>query len=223
MLNKFIKDNWYYLNNTFSYNSYRTGERSEVRDYDSISVTELLWLIWDNSFEMVKSIYPDKLKKACLYWTEVHSNLEKYHITWIIPSDPIYVHFKRSIIDNDITILEAEQTFSTPLKIGLPLTATIDVIWMIWDYKFIIDYKTSKSVRNVKSSKYKIQIALYCILSWINYWAILYLNRKNYSLYKIYDIEYYIKVAYELIEYATEVYNNWGAVNLYINNTTYDK
>lgn len=216
-LTQFIEDNWYELWHIVTYNSYRTWERSEVRDYDSISVTEMLNLIEDPTMNMVKSLHWDKLKEACVYWTSVHQSLEDYHRYWELEDTPINIQFKKSLIENDINILEAEQVFSKEIWIGFPLTATIDVIWTIDELKSVIDYKTSKKNRNFISVKYKIQIALYCILSWVDAWAILYLNQKWYKLVQIEDIEYYKEIAYELIEYAIYCFNKWYTNNLYTN------
>jgi len=216
-LNKFCKDNWYNLLDEFTFNSYRTWDRSEIRDYDSVSVTEVLWLIEDPTINMVKSLHWDKLKQACDYGTFVHQSLEDYHRYWDLEDTPINIQFKKALIENDINILEAEQTFSKDLSVGIPLTATIDAISSIDCSNVLIDYKTSKKNRNFISIKYNIQIAFYSILSWIDRWAILYLNQKWYKFIEVEDLEYYKKVATELLEYAESLFYRWWATNLATN------
>lgn len=220
-LNWFVNKYKYNLLDSLTFNSYRTGQRSEVRDYDSISVTEILSLIEDPNMEMVKIYYSDKLKEAQKYGTTVHKQIEE-SIIWeqlsgpvTLDRWPIAIQFKLFCMKNKVQDMQAEQMFSKQYK-ELPLvTGTIDAIALFKWVQSILDWKVTKWKRNFKSIKYHIQAAWYRWLTGIPQSMIVYLSPKDYSISTSEDIEYYDALWLELLDYADSLYINNKLNNLY--------
>lgn len=209
-------DKWNYdLSNELVYNSYRSWKRNYTRDYDSVSVTEILWLIEDSNIRMVKEFYEDKLIEAQKYGTKKHLDLENYSKDWILNNkDKIDINFKIFLIQKKITIKESEKTFKRNYK-SLPIiTGDIDNISLMNNEEIILDYKISKWERNFKSKKYNLQKAGYRWLSWIKQSWLLFLNQKKYELVISEDMEYYDTLWLDLLEYANYLFENNKIKNL---------
>jgi hypothetical protein len=211
-LKEFISRYEYWLHNILSYNSYRTWTRSEVRDYDSISITEVLGLIIDPTMEFCKRYYSDKMKEACEYWTWIHSDIEKNIKWWKSKKEWIHIQYRLALLKEWINLIESEKLYSKNFKSLPVITGTID--WLTDDT--VIDFKTSRTDRNFKSVKYQLQLAWYRWLSWYSGSRILYLNWKKYSVKDSEDMEYYDKVWLQLLEYSNKLYELWQINNLYI-------
>jgi hypothetical protein len=216
-LKDFIRKYNYTVKETLTYNSYRTGQRSETRLYDSISITELLWLIEDPNMEMVKRYYSDKMQEACDYWTKVHKELEDYSNWKKLDPTMININFKIATIKYWLNHYESEWDYRMTIS-NLPvITGKIDRIVMKDSDKIIVDYKTSWWKRNFKSVKYNLQMAWYRILTWIKKSALLYLNKNTYCFKETKDNTDYEIIFMELIEYANDLFNKWLINNLYKN------
>lgn len=211
---EFIQKNGYELGNVLEYNSYRTGARSEIRNHDSISVTELLKLIIDPNMNMVESLFQTSLEEAKNYWTLVHLNLEKYFHTKELPDEKIYMNFRKALIQNDIELLESEKDYDLMIGLPFPLTAKIDTIIKCWDKVGPMDYKASRKIRNFVSMKYQLQLELYKYLSNYDYSWNLYLNSKDYIFIETGE---HRLVILDLIEYARQLYSQWRVKNLFLN------
>lgn len=216
-LHEFIRKNGYELGKVLEYNSYRTWERSETRDFDSLSVTELLKLIIDPNMNIINSIHSDKMQKAMYYGTQIHKELETYFYTWELPNEPIHLNFRKALIQKDINILEAEKDYELDIGIWMTFTAKLDTIVSIDSLTGPMDYKTSRKDRNFISMKYELQWQLYAYLAWYDHSWTLYLNNKNYKLVKNPDNHL---VILELIEYARSLHEQWSINNLYLNTDT---
>lgn len=213
-MKEFIIRYGYELWDTLEYNSYRTWERSEIRNYDSLSVTELLKLIIDPNMEMVKAIHSEKLQTACDYGTQIHKDLEQYFHTWELPRTPIHLNFRRALVEKDIKILEAEKTYKLDIGIWFPLTAMLDTKVKIGKQRWTMDYKCSRKDRNFITMKYELQWNFYAMMCWEkNAWN-LYLNKKRYKLIKASD---HHLVILDLIAYAKTLVEKWHTNNLYLN------
>ncbi len=210
---EFVKKYNYGLSNILTYNSYRTWQRSEVRDYDSISITEVLQLIIDPNMEMVKRYYSDKMEEACEYWTWIHNDIDE-NIKWNkSKKDNIHIQYRLALLKEWIKIEQSEKTYSKEFK-SLPIiTGTID--WLTKDS--IIDWKTSKTDRNFKSIKYQLQLAWYRWLSWYKKSMVVYLNNKKYSTKISSNTEYWDELWLQLLVYANKLYELWQYNNLYLN------
>jgi len=205
----------YSLSNCLTYNSYRTGSRSETRDWDSVSVTEILWLIVDTNMDMVKRFHSDKMQEACDYWTEQHKAIENYINNKEHLDTEVFKHFKIFTIKHSVTEMQAELEYKITYWDLPTITGTIDCIWLIGSDKYIIDWKTSKWIRSFKSVKYNLQLAWYRWLARINKSAIVYLNKKWYEFSPSKDNEYWDKIWLELLEYANWLYVAGKINNLY--------
>lgn len=217
-LNNFIKKYWYELRDTLTYNSYAVKwSRDTHREWDSISVTEILSLIIEPNFEIVKDIHSESIEKACSYGTNIHNTLEEY-VLWHIelPNENIYRQFKLSIIKERIKPIIPEEMFALNIDWLPPITGTIDLQADIKWVKNIIDYKTSRKNRNFITIKHLLQICFYIKLSWIQKWWLLYLNKKWYKLKLFSDkeIEEWLNIVSDLIEYTKHLYNTWMVINL---------
>lgn len=213
LLKEFVWKFNYKMKDKLTYNSYRTWKRNYKRNYDSVSVTEILWLIEDPNMEMVKEFYSLQMKQAAEYGTKKHWDLEKFFKKWEIWNDKIDINFQRALIENEITIIESEKTYKKKYESLPTITWDIDNISKVKNELTIIDYKISKK-RNFKSKKYNLQLAWYRWLSWINQSAILYLNKEWYDFSVSEDIEYYDKLWLELLAYANYLFEKWKVSNL---------
>jgi len=208
----------YNLLDCLTYNSYRVKwSRDSYRTYDSISTTEMLWLIQDSNMEMVKRFYEDKMKQACSYGTEQHGKIEDYIKTWKISDTDVFKNFRLFTIKHSVTEMVSEWEYSLSYKELPKLTWTIDCICNIVGDKYIIDWKTTKNKRSFMSVKHKLQIAMYSILSWINKWWVVYLNAKWYEFKEVEDLDYYKLIVRDLMEYTNELYSQGKVNNLYNN------
>ena len=201
----FCEDKKLFISDTLKYNRYWDW---------NISVTELLSILEDDSFNYVKRNYAQAIENACERWKQVHSNIEEnkfdyknyYSDSLEISSnnklDKFYLAYKQWKIINSITILSSEQTFVKDW-----LRGTIDAITNLW----VVDYKTSLK----ENEKYCIQVAFYCYLSWEENWYILYLSKDKYKFVKV-DIQKYMPIVLELIELSKILYK----VNKQENGTT---
>ena len=218
-LQKFIdKYPDYSLSDTLTYNSYRTWQRSEVRTFNSVSVTEILWLIIDANLDIAKRFYSDKMQEAARYGTQIHNDLEQ-SILWdkqLDSNQEIHKQYRLACIKESIEPLTPEETFIIDIE-GLPkVTWTIDLQANIHNVKWVIDFKTSNKNRNFISVKSKIQICSYLWLSKLEIWWLLYLNQKWYTLKMLTDdeIKYYTNIWLDLIEYTKELFSKWKVINL---------
>jgi len=180
-LKKFCSDNGYELWIDLVYGRYGT---------DDISVTELLSIIEDPSFTYIKQNHWEKLQEACDRWHAVHEMLDKEKIDY--KHKDYYKRFREWKLLYSITIVDKEKTFYKEWIRG-----TIDAITNLW----VVDYKTS--IR--KNEKYKIQIAAYCRLSWLNNWYILYMNKKKFEFIEVENLKYYTDIWLELLEYKETI------------------
>lgn len=168
-----------------------------------ISVTEMLSILVDPWFEFIKKNHSDKLKKACDKWTMIHEAIEldaKLDMRWAKNKEQQMVHdymktYKSWKIIHMIDIEHKEKTYVKDW-----IRWTIDAISDWWH---IIDYKTSRR----KNNKYMLQIAAYCWLSWLESWSILYMNEEWFDYIEVENIEYYIDIFKELIDYSKTILN----------------
>lgn len=115
-LDHFVVKHNYQLLDFITYNSYRTGKRSEVRDFDSISVTEVLSVIRDPTIDFLTRFHEDKLKEAQDYGTRAHKGIENY-INKVQPQDfnsgpnDIDIQFKLFLIKNKVELHQSEVHF----------------------------------------------------------------------------------------------------------------
>jgi len=212
----FIKKYSYNLLDTLTYNSYRTWNRSETRDWDSVSITEILWLIEDPNMEMCKRFYSDKMKEACDFWTKQHKMIEEYIISKQMWSWEVFNHFMLFTIKYWVTKMKSELDYKVTYKWLPTVTGAIDCVCIINELKYLIDWKTSRRNRSFKSVKYNLQKAWYRWLSWIKYSWLVYLNKKWYEFVESKDYDYWDRLWLELLEYANDLYIKWKFNNLYI-------
>ena len=216
----FIKKYWYWLWDILTYNSYRVKwRRDEVRDYDSISVTEILWLLIDSNMEFCKSFYKKELEEACEYWTKSHHAIEQYIKTGK-KEHQLVTQYSLAEIQLWLKPLHTEKTYLLNVEGLPPISGTIDLIANKDWQETIIDFKTSRKNRNFKSVKYYIQLWFYSLLSWKEKACLLYLNKKGYSYKELTkeELDYAKDIALELIEYSKELFKKWDVINLYNNN-----
>jgi len=184
-LKEFCKNNNFNLSNELIFWRYWDN---------NISVTELLTIIIDPRFEYIKYNYKWKLEEACKKWEAIHSILENNKI---VEEDNIYYKYYKRFLEWKIllwiTIIEKEKVFIKDW-----IRWTIDVITNLW----IVDYKTSKKKYD---EKYFLQVAWYCWLSNNNKWNILYINEKWFDFVEISNMEYYIEIFLELLEYSKTI------------------
>lgn len=182
-INKFATDNWLMLSWSFEYGRYWDWK---------VSITELLSILVDPSFEYIKVNHAWKLKEACERWTRIHENLEK----WNDKSDPFYRRWREWKICNGINIIQKENTYSKD-----EIRGTIDaMVEQEWYTLFPVDYKSSLR----RNEKYCIQVAWYCRLTWATHWWILYLSKDKY-IYEEVDIEKYLPIFLDLLEYSRNI------------------
>jgi hypothetical protein len=181
-LEKFCEDNKLKLAWHFEYNRYWTWE---------ISITELLSILVDPTFEYIKQNHSEKLQQACDRWTAIHENIEK----WIDTSNPHYRRFKEWKICEWVKILHKEKKFTREWIRG-NIDAIIESDKLTWP----VDYKSSLR----RNEKYKLQLAWYCWLTWYTMWWILYLSDKKY-IYDIFDIQEYLEIFEELLRYSKNI------------------
>lgn len=219
-LNEFInKYKDYELLDKLVYNSYAVKwSRDTHRDYDSVSVSEILNLIEDCNLQMVTRFHWDKMKEAQRYGTQIHSDLEQ-NILWFKQLDkdqPIHKQYRLACIKENIVPKIPEEEFKLDIGIWIPLTWTIDLQALINDCKWLIDFKTSKGKRNFISVKSKLQICFYLKLSWLTKWWLLYLNQKWYTLMMLSekDIKYYTLIVEDLIKYTQQLFRESRIINL---------
>ena len=189
----FCEENKLMIKDNYSFNRY----------WDWLtSVTELLWLLEDSTFEFIKKNYKEELEKACERWTTVHSNIETntFNREEYIKNNleinkkdisRYYLRYKEWQLINGIKILHKEKTF-----VNGQIRGTIDVITNLW----VVDYKTSL----IDNPKYHIQVAWYCWLSWEKNWYILYLSEKKYKFVKV-DLEKYTPIFLELLDLSNKL------------------
>jgi len=190
-LNKFCEKNWLRLASSFSYWRYWDNK---------ISITELLSIFIDPSFEYIKDNHSDKLEEACNRWTLVHSNIEnnissRSNVATIKSHTPpqtlYYRRWREWKVCNDIVIAYKEKTFVRD-----------DIRWQVdaWTNIWPVDYKSS--IR--KNEKYKLQVTWYCWLSYEDKWWILYLNKDKYIFEEVIASEY-MDIFLELIAYSKTI------------------
>lgn len=178
----FLTENKLLLNDRFNYNRYWDW---------TMSVTEILSVIHDENFELIKARHAWALKNACDRWTSIHKNIEEWnHCSGNKLHDAFYLRFKEAQIIEGIDILQKEKRFVIE-----GISGTIDAITNLW----VVDYKTSLNL----NPKYFIQIAAYCRLSWETKWYLLLLNDKKYNFVKV-DVEKYIVIWKQLLEYIKQ-------------------
>ena len=189
-LKLFCEKNGYELDTDLVYGRY--GD-------NNISVTELLSIIKDPSFEYVKANHSKAVEEACERWTAIHDMLESEHVVQWCRSTKIdttktsyYKRFREWKLLYGIEILEKEKTYYKDWIRG-----TVDAVTNLG----IVDYKTSKR----QNEKYKIQIAAYCWLSWLNDWRILYMDDKGFIFVEVHDLKYYTDIWLELLEYKETI------------------
>ena len=217
-LNEFIAKHKYELWEVLTYNSYGVKwARDSYRPWESISVSEMLWLIIDPWMHMAKTYYPIQFKEACDYGTKTHKEFENYNNGALLDSSKaIHVQKRLAMLKENIEPLLSEQTYSLQIWWIPIITWTVDVVCLFKGVTSILDYKTSKKKRNFFTVRNKLQGIFYEKLSWIIWFVWLYLNQKDYTLQVMSDSdrEYYGLIVDELLEYTVELFKKWKIKNL---------
>lgn len=216
-LNAFIEKHNYELWEVLTYNSYWVEWlRDDYRPGESISISEILWLIIDPWMQFVKAYYEEEFEESCRYWTKTHWELED-NVNWkalLERDNKLHRQFKLALIKEDIVPRITERTYELKLEWLPVITWTLDVIWDIEDIEHLIDYKTWRKKRNFKSIKSQLQLSWYRKLSFIERSALLYLNQKWYDLVISKNKEYYDNIFNDLLEYAIGLYKECKTINL---------
>ncbi len=203
------------LLDTLTYNSYRTWKRNYTRDYDSISVSEILWLIEDSNLENVKRFYWDAMKQAAKAWTIFHKEIEDHIKLGKLSTTQQFKAYRLSCIKEWFTCLKSEINYSIPFN-DIVLTWEVDAEWIISEDSITLDWKTTRKKRAFKSVKQKIQIAFYMKLNSTKRWWLIYLTNWWYEFIELTkeEIIYYTNIVDDLIKYASDLYKKWKVINL---------
>lgn len=137
------------------------------------SVTTVLWLIIDPTFEYIKNTYPEQMQQAADKWTMVHNQAEVFFQrdpSLLVPAGewmPIELNdqIMKFHVLYDVEVIATEQ------MIMKDVSWKIDLIWHIWYYRkdMNVDYKNSVN----KSEKYKVQCGGYKYLNGLD-WILVY-------------------------------------------------
>ena len=183
-LKEFCEKNWYYLKD-------RIPENWDRRKDWIPSVTTILSLIWDDSFEYVKRFHWTKLKEAATEWTRVHDEADNFfkNNSWTVEVNKNILKFHSLYVTK---IINSEERYERNwVSWRIDLEAEIDYHKYSWDYN--ADYKNCK----MKSEKYKVQLWGYQFLNW-RPWLIVYVKNK---LEVVEVPPYYQSIFEELVDY----------------------
>ena len=188
------KENGYILKDKIDWNWDRYG-------YWIPSVTTILQLLVEPSFEYVKRRYASEVKIACEKGTKIHWDAEDFFNG---DSEQIHKQIMKFHVLYNVVIKWKE----VKIKIHW-FQWTIDMVWELdylfyWDLRkdMNIDYKSSMN----ESKKYFLQLMGYKEGNG-NDWAILYLNDKKFKL--VFVPPEYMELWIELREYFFTLLNKW--------------
>ena len=178
-LSQFAKQHWYVLKDSLNWEWDRYGDWN-------VSVTTILQLLEDPSFEFVKRNNAEALRKACDRWKSIHSSAESF-FNW----DSILLD-KRILKWHVLYWVEVVRQETRYFKDWV--SWTVDLEWFVnWTLRNV-DYKSS----NNQSMKYHLQLAGYYWLNW-NQWSIVYLSKDSFEYVEV-DVQKYLPVFLELKE-----------------------
>ena len=186
------KQNWYVLKDKidWDWDRYKDGIPS---------VTTILQLLVEPSFEYVKRRYASEVREACDRGTKIHWDAEGFFNG---DSEQIHKQIMKFHVLYDVEIKGKE------VKIFVNwFQWTIDMVWemysnLSWRENRNIDYKSSMN----QSKKYFLQLMGYKEGNG-NDWAILYLNDKTFKLVLVPNE--YMELWIELREYFFTLLKEW--------------
>lgn len=147
------------------------------------SVTAVLALIVDPWFEWIKKNSNEQLQVAITRWKKTHADAESFFNGDIATLHKQILKFH---IINSVQIIGQEIRYEKDISWTIDLVASLMLNWVRVDMN--IDYKSSLYL----NPKYKLQLAGYKYLNWLDWW-LLYLWDKKYIFdYDITDREYLI-------------------------------
>lgn len=190
-LKEFCDKRWFYLKKKIDYKWDRYNNWV-------VSVTSILWLIWDSWFDYVKKFYPKELQAAADRWTFVHEQAELFFTkhSWVTKINKNILKFETLYVDN---IISTEKRY-TKWWISWTIDLIADVDYHKYKWIYNIDYKNS----NLKSFKYKVQLWGYAYLTG-NPWLIVYAKTKL----EVVEVEdFYTDIFIELKDYFFTLLNN---------------
>lgn len=148
-LKEWCDKNWYYLKDTIDYEWDRYWD-------GNVSITSILKLIVDPTFEFVMNKYKDQVEEAANEWTRIHKQAEDFHTKWSWVNE-INKNFMLFHTLYWIESIWQELTFYKEW-----VRWTVDAVWSNIEWKlFNIDYKNT----NKHSEKYCLQLWWY---KWLN-------------------------------------------------------
>lgn len=178
-------------------NKYKNNKQLWDRYDNGIpSVTTILSIIQDTSFDYVKRMYPDAVAKASKVWSINHKKIEDFYSDG---SAKIDNRLMKYMILHWINVINTEKTYITTID-ECKFSWTIDCVATTKDNKLLnIDYKFTK----VKNKKYLLQLAWYKLLNG-NDWCLIYFGGKQLSIENsddkyLDDFKYLLKQFYKLI------------------------
>jgi hypothetical protein len=185
-LKQWCWNNWYTLKYDIDF------EIDRYWDWN-VSITTLLKILYDSSFEYVLRNHKEAVDKACKEWTRIHKQAEDFYTkwSWVNQINKNFMMF-HSLYNTEV--IWQEQTF-----INDWVRWTIDVICSIDGKEYNIDYKNT----NIHSAKYCLQLWWYKYLNGNN-WILVYGKWKL----KVVEVEdYYLDLFIELKQYFFNLLN----------------
>lgn len=147
------------------------------------SVTTILSLIVDPGFEWIKKNNNEQLQNAIIRWKKTHADAESFFNGDIATLHKQILKFH---IINSVEIISQEELYEKDISWTIDLVASLMLNWVRVEMN--IDYKSSLYL----NPKYKLQLAWYRYLNWLDWW-LLYLGDKKYIFdYDIWEQEYLI-------------------------------
>ncbi len=194
-LNDFCKKNWYTLRDTLDWINLNRYE-------DWYSVTTVLQLLYDPTFNYIYKTYKAAVDKACKEWTEEHLKVEKFFDAKS-GVKAMNANFMKFLSLYNAEPLQREITEYREYN-WIMFRWTIDSICMIdyptiWNSIYNVDWKNSKT----HSEKYLLQLAWY---KWLNRYDWILVYWKDKLVLKEYTWEY-DEVWQELIYYFLKLHN----------------
>lgn len=190
-LKHWAKQNWYILKDKidWDWDRYKDGVPS---------VTTILWLLQEPSFEYVKRTYPTEVQEACDRGTKIHWDAEAFFDG---DSELIHKQIMKFHVLYNVKIIGTEVNVRTDLfQWNIDLVCRLSTIY---ESKICnVDYKSSMN----ESKKYFLQLMGYKEGNG-NDWAILYLNDKKFKL--IFVPPEYMELWIELRDYFFTLLNKW--------------
>jgi len=188
--------NWYVLKDRidWDWDRYKDG---------TPSVTTILQLLLEPSFEYVKRRYASEVQQACDRGTKIHLDAEYFFNG---DSEQIHKQIMKFHVLYNVTIKDKEIHWHNCrhwFQWTIDLVCELDHLFY-WESRRVmnIDYKSSMK----ESKKYFLQICWYKELNW-NDWAILYLSDKKFKL--VFVPPEYMELWIELRRYFFSLLKQW--------------